>query len=301
MTAPDMLESLPLIPQAPRFIMPNWAFGPPMVMGATSRRWLETCRPIVAEAVSDGICHVAPILAVYRARPKDVRKRIGRGAWRRVHHAKLATNIGRAAILLHTPLGMDDVLRIPDAALREALRMYRRFPKTFRVACGFATNRATMREAVMLCGDLDRMGGAINPAWSLNRLRREHDMAAREAAYRCRADDRVPWASKWAREVNGYSVSLLRCAADLRAEGRAMRHCVASYVDRARYGHALIFRIEGPERATASFTSRGLSEIKAACNRNVKHETRAAAIKAWSIYRGEATTAKPWRNVEHYE
>lgn len=274
----------PLFPTSPRFIMPNWAFGKPMVRGRASRRWIEATRPIVAEAISDGIGHVAPILAVYRDRPAAVRKRIGKAAWKRIHHSAERHNICRAVILLHTPLNMDDVLRIPTGALSEALGMYQRHAQIFRLACGFATSRTTMREAIMLCADLRRMGGNINPAWSLNRLRREHDGAAKEWAHKKDAQDRIPWAEPWSIDLDGYTVTLLRSGADLRHEGRTMRHCVASYADRARAGYATIFRIDGAERATAEFSAGGMIQIQGRCNTGVRNATRGAAIRAWGLY-----------------
>lgn len=279
----DQLPALPL-PEPRRFVEPRWVSAAGFARHWQTYRWVLSCASIIQEAEDDGISRVAPILVAFRARPAEVKKRIGKSAWKRLHHSDTMHNAHRAMLLLRTNLDIHDVLAIPTGALREAAGLYHRCPETFRLACGFAKNRTQLREAAMLCRDLRRMGGTISPAWGLNRLRDEHDMAARAAATRMSADLRKSWAPSFAVNVDDYRISLLRSGADFSAEGRAMRHCVASYAERARGGYVTVFRIEGRERATASFTTRGLSEIKAVCNREVNFATRTAAIKAWAIY-----------------
>lgn len=65
--------------------------------------------------------------------------------------------------------------------------------------------------------------------------------------------------------------------ADLKEEGREMRHCVASYVNSILRGNSCIFKVLAPERATLEIKTIlreiRIGEFKCACNRTPSDET----------------------------
>jgi hypothetical protein len=67
-------------------------------------------------------------------------------------------------------------------------------------------------------------------------------------------------------------------------EGCRQHNCVASYGKSAAAGRVAIYRVLAPERCTLSLVKRRgvwvMGQIKAACNKDVRTETR-AAIQAW--------------------
>ena len=148
----------------------------------------------------------------------------------------------------------------------------------------------SMREAVVLVRDTIRMGGEANPAWSLRRLREEHDRLSRETARR-RADP-TPFAEPWRCEIDGFTFTRLVSAADFAEEGAVMRHCIAGYASAAKAGCEIAFRIEGPERASVSFATSGHVEIRGRLNARVTEPCRRAAMKAWVAFRAEPGTPR---------
>ncbi|QTN31212.1 PcfJ domain-containing protein [Akkermansiaceae bacterium] len=75
------------------------------------------------------------------------------------------------------------------------------------------------------------------------------------------------------------SIIPLRNQAELVAEGREQKNCVASYTARVETGECYIYRVLHPSRATLcirrlSDGNWGISELEASCNRKVDAETR---------------------------
>lgn len=262
---------------------PNWMFMGPLIRAS---RILFRNSAFVQQAERDGIPQVAPILAVFGADPHQLRKRFGKSVWREIHHSKLQHNVLRAAIKLHTRIPFEAITIIPTGALPEIIGMVKtNGDHAVTQAVTFAKNRTQMREAVMLSKDFMHMGGEINPKWSLNRLRKEHDMKARQWA--CRWSDPKPFAPPFSCTVNGFVFTRLISLADFAAEGMAMHHCIASYGSRARAGRETAFRIEGEERASVSFGSLTM-ELRGPCNRSVSKACRDATVQMWRAFKGDA-------------
>ena len=242
------------------------------------RRLFSHRADLVAACDRDGIPQVGPIVAAFGAPPAEVRSRIGKGLWRRVHHSELRHNVYRAVLKVRTRLPFDVIMSIPPAALREAPGMVKSSGETVvGIAARIAGNRSEMREAVMHVRDILYMGGRVNEKWSTRRLREEHDRLARKMAMG--KASAVPFAEPWSDEIDGFRITRLISEADFVAEGYAMHHCIAGYSERAKRGHEIAFRIEGPERASASFSHTGHLELKGPCNRAVSAACRRAVRK----------------------
>jgi hypothetical protein len=77
----------------------------------------------------------------------------------------------------------------------------------------------------------------------------------------------------------------LRTGADLQEEGRAQHNCVGALINGIRAGHAHIYRVLAPERATLSIVEGAsgewvISQLKATCNNPVRAETL-DAVNDW--------------------
>lgn len=281
----------PLLPDAPVWREPQWLHDAGFRKKGDLYRWMMRSAPLIRQAEADGIPQVAPILAAYRLPPAEVRAIIGAGLWRRVHHGDVIDNAWRARIKLTTKLPFATIMDIPRGAFREVAGMVAHRGETaVTVAARIACNRNQMREAVMLVRDTVRMGGEVSPAWSLRRLREEHDRLAREHARR-RADP-TPFAEPWRCEIDGFTFTRLVSAADFTEEGAVMRHCIAGYARDAKAGRETAFRIEGPERASVSFATRGHVEIRGRLNSKVTEPCRRAAMKAWATFKADPSTPR---------
>lgn len=261
--------------------IPNTWRSPPWVTKYFCRHYSYIMRraDLIHRAEIDGIPHVAPILVAFNGRPDEVRRRIGKGMWRRIHHSSLETNALRARAKLMVKLDFGAIMAIPAGALRETVSQCKtRGLIAVSVAAHIASNRAEMREAVMLARDALRMGGTLNKSWSLRRLREEHDKLSRAAARRRSSPE--PFAEPYEAEIDVYHFRRLISPLDFAIEGAEMHHCIASYSDRARDGLETAFSITGNERASVSFSGYGM-EIKGRYNRAVGQPCRRAAEAMW--------------------
>jgi len=273
------VQETPLPPHAVPWHLPRWVHQ----FGGVS---YYVCRQadLIRLAEADGIPQVAPILAVFRGRPDDVRARIGKGLWKRVHHSTLEHNVWRAKAKLMTKLDFATIMAVPTGALRETVGQCKASSESaVAVAAHIAKNRNEMREAVMLARDAIRMGGVLNSAWSLRRLREEHDRLARQFARR--TSNPTPFADPWEASVEGFHFRRLISEADFITEGWEMHHCIGSYAYRAREGRETAFAITGSERASVSFATGGHVEIKGRYNRAVSTQCRRAAEAMWREFK----------------
>lgn len=281
----------PLLPDAPVWREPQWLYDTGWHQSGALWLWMRKHAHLIRQAEADGIRQVAPICVAYRRPPAEVRAIIGGGLWKRVHHSDVIDNAWRAKIKLTTKLPFATIMDIPRGAFREVNGMVSHHGEAaVTIAARMAGNRTQMREAVVLVRDTIRMGGEANPAWSLRRLREEHDRLAREHARR--SADPKPFAVPWRCEIDGFAFTRLVSAADFAEEGAIMRHCIASYARDAKSGRETAFRIEGPERASVSFATSGHVEIRGRLNARVTEPCRRAAMKAWATFKAEPSTPR---------
>jgi len=81
------------------------------------------------------------------------------------------------------------------------------------------------------------------------------------------------------------TIQPLRTGKELLIEGQQQRNCVGGYIPRVQRKECYIYRVLAPKRATLSLTKWPdgewrIGELKAACNKPVKKETR-AAVEHW--------------------
>lgn len=127
---------------------------------------------------------------------------------------------------------------------------------------------------------------AFNPEWGWRRACEErdlwHDRLSSDAALRelkLKPDFQIDYSDLPDHiEVDGYSFTLLRTPLALFQEGRAMRHCVASYVPDVMNGSSNIYSIrQGAARvATLELRKGKPNQIKAHCNKAPSKAVRMA-------------------------
>lgn len=161
---------------------------------------------------------------------------------------------------------------------------------TFSLLAEIDTSRFASLRAAYLLGDAARMyaaqhGGRQLPAQrSLAGLRRLHDeLVARQnrEGEPATLTLRLPPAPVSGTE----SIVPLTTPAEILEEGRAMHHCVFSYVREVARGSTYIYRVLEPERATVSLVKRGdgwsIGQLCGIANARVAPAT-AAAVFDWA-------------------
>lgn len=250
--------------------------------------------PYVKEAEEDGLFHLIPAIVTFGTHPQNIRRLIGRGAWRRVANNSTSRNClimqaverdkaqdRRAALftrLLEVPSGV--LPYVTDAGLDElvAARIAprKRFPEYVHT--------------LHIVRDTHHMVGAgFNPRWSFARMAAEHERATK--AYMRGKFSEQQFAPAWTYQADGYSASLVTCQFDIAAEGHTQHHCIASYARRASKGKYAVLKIEGKERATAGLILGAgvrVDQVYAACNGHVSDACHTFVHRAAREYGAQA-------------
>jgi hypothetical protein len=178
--------------------------------------------------------------------------------------------------LSHLPKLNAGVLRIvTDAALRPSA--------AFSLLEELTESPATAMQTAHLLIDAVRMhaqlheGRRFSPRHSINGVLQLHDELAREFNGRKHIPDlsaELPPPPL----LGTSSIVPLSSPVDLFDEGRAMRHCVASYLRLVLDGSTYVYRVLSPERATLSIVRAGVGwrvgELKGPGNGRISAETR---------------------------
>lgn len=250
-------------------LYPDWA-GPAVALPAwVSQYGLSRFKPLISrvyasapkwvQADADGIANVTPIIVRYNLHPHQIKEQIGGEYWKRIHHAKLKTNLDRMVMMMVAGWSLDEAMLFPEKEQKRGLWLTKAEKGPALLACNLAEKRGELLEFLTMATDLRRMGGVIDPGWGRKRLKREHDAAAIKMMME--RSDPTPWAKPWFCDVGAYSFRLLTSEAELAIEGITQRHCCRSYAKDCRTGKEVVMQIEGPERATCSWRP-GLADIQ---------------------------------------
>lgn len=241
----------------------------------------------IEQARRDQLYQLTPLIAHFRQPPNVIRSQVGKSVWRKLHHATAATNVKRMiALMKHSRQQpkLEDIVEVKPCHLGKLDGGWHYAAALFAAK---HAPRGRWDTVYMHAQDARRMGVEINPRWSLKRLEKEHDAAARE--YALKKSDPTPFAEPWAVSIRGYDFERLISQAAITEEGLKQRHCVASYSAQAANELVFVFRVTGKARATLAFRQglRGAYfELKGPCNRSVSENCRTAALEARDQFRG---------------
>lgn len=249
----------------------------------------------IRQAEADGLLHLVPAIVVFKASPSSIRRQVGGAVWKRIAHNSRTRN----ARLMQTAwlCASDDkyadrfvrLLDFPSGVLNAVHGGYEAAEELIAARITPRKTPMAFQQTVHIVRDTRQMlGRAFNPDWSLARMRREHDEAARK--HRSGTFSDKPFAEAFSYAAGGFTGTLLTSQLEIALEGDTQHHCVASYANLASRGDYAVIRIEGPERATAGYhyTKDGwrLEQVYGACNAIVKAECNAFALAAGAALSG---------------
>ncbi len=242
---------------------------------------LRAMTDVVAEVLQDGLGHLAPVLLMAGQDVSTMRRNVGRAAWRRIHHADTQTNFMRA--LVRHRYGEDaswpEIAALPEVHLRSCRNALDW--KTARTAARLA-EPGRFSQTMMLLRDVVKMGGTADRDWTLPQLKKAHSKLSTKTAIET-ADPTV-WCRPFEFSKDGYAFQRLTSDRDFVTEGKALRHCVATYRNAARSGSTVVLRCTGRERATLRFSSEGDSEMSGFANAPVSERSKQASKAAIAAF-----------------
>ncbi|MFC4731779.1 PcfJ domain-containing protein [Salipiger abyssi] len=266
-----------LYPEWTAPVMPAWVTKAPKGIKNIVASRFSHHRGKVEMCERDGLPQIAPIVAVAERTPTELRKELGKAVWKQIHHASVSTNSRRAYIWIHdlgrTPFA--EIIQYRPCHLQRLVNAKPPFLEHQVYAAKFAPV-GLFSEIASMHRDTQRMGITVNPAWSLSRLKREHDAAALKGALA--KSSPKEWAAPARYELSGLLFTRLVSDRDLSAEGLMQRHCVASYAREAKKGDLQVYSISGEERATLAFWRDGrICDLKGFANSQPSARMKRAA------------------------
>jgi hypothetical protein len=225
----------------------------------------KVVKPLLVQAVKDGMDNLTPLIAHTAKEPKELKKIVGKGVWKKLCHNSLTRNSLLVASDF-TDCGVElrgNLLNVPSTLLKSSVfksffgDWYVASPKIALCIARIAkelrvmTDNREVRKIGHTIFDTIRMaemkGQSYNFKWSWNRWQQEHERlsmlinAAKyerdkilKDAYKVLPRD---FSCKYGEAV------LLETPADVAQEGVKMRHCIASYADRCSEGKYAVYHI----------------------------------------------------------
>lgn len=240
-------------------------------------------KPYVCEAYKDGLLQLIPFIVHFRKPPQEIRKTVGRAAWRRIANNSATRNVNLVNCCA-SPGSFDPrLLDVSTSALRnfQGSIFITRFTDYIHYADRVAQSKSRQHldEAFDLVRDADRMDG-FNPNWGLARLRREHDEAAERRVNAQYSDE--PFCDPFETEIYGIKITRLVSQKEVALEGQRMRHCLASYAFECHHRVYVAFHMaDANGKATLGACVRDgqlrLDQIYGPCNSPAPRGFKAAA------------------------
>lgn len=253
---------------------------------------------LVQETKQDGLKNIIPFVAYFGENPQQLRKRLGKGMWKKVCGNTYSRNILLAQKSLLADLG--NFVDLPSTVLRTTWKsdfvywVARQQSVPLAKAIKAVGKRGSdFRKLYDTVNDCHLMAQANNLpfslSWSARRMKEEHDNLVRleqTLADQRRAEWDKQYAAKLekARTVNladrykttnwvkdGAQARLLTTYDEVRQEGVLMHHCVSSYAMQVADGEYLVLHISSNEYESTCgmFKSNGkwyIQQHYGACN-----------------------------------
>lgn len=270
--------------EAPHQGVPRWVWRHGLGKNKAFKAMASEAAVHWVQAFDDGLEHITPLIILFNEPPAALKKRLGGHNWYKARTSSLKDNVSRMNMKLLGGFTMDEAMDWPSGERRHAKTLIKRYSKAaILIGCRHAGPNHPVMDTIVLARDLENMGGVVDPSWGRKRLQREHDDQIMTRAET--KSDPTPWARSYKTEIHGYTCTLLTSHRDLAIESATQKHCVHTYVERCRAGREIVFRIEGPERATAGFyRPDSYLQVKGRFNREVSKGTRLVAEAAVTKY-----------------
>jgi hypothetical protein len=206
---------------------------------------------LIDQAIKDRTINLIPLMLEFGEDPQQLRKRFGKGLWKQLAHTP-KTRMKHLAPLLRYSTELTSVrtgilplvsyYRITNMDIDKGLLTAAKIAPRIK---DFEPTLDVVRDTICMA---ERAGVEVNHDWSWRRWQEVHDRLSWDVARKGYSETK--FAEDCSFTQNGYTFTLLTSQADIAAEGMQMRHCVASYAQKASNRNYNVFKVEGKERAT---------------------------------------------------
>lgn len=233
---------------------------------------------------NDGLEHLLPIVLLEGASPAELRKKYGKGAWKKICANSKSRN--RLIYQRCSNYRVDDAVHIWNKIPTTVLRVNHFIPSSglFWAIENRQTplkDRWSIRRLSHIYADTqsmaDRLGEPFNPKWGLRRMQEQHNLYTDQISARCYSDDPFGYEQNIV-ENRDFKATLLLSPKEVAEEGMRMRHCVSMYIPRCSKGNYQVYSItkDGQPYSTLGLVKNDdcwqIDQHYKACNERVDNE-----------------------------
>lgn len=219
----------------------------------------------IEQMEKDGQDNIVPFRVYMGLLPSEMKNKFGKKLWKRLcansrtknkYIAKNFASMTTGVLEVNAKALMNQLNSLPSTILkRESLGNRRQYEvqlillKHYKVK-DLTRVRNNVYQQMYIINDTIRMlyrkGEKYNENWSLRKWKERHDDLTKEMLAEKYSTSPFPHLSEMDDQLkeitrNGLTARLLTSPNEIAMEGRQMRHCVASYVDRVEAGDYLIY------------------------------------------------------------
>lgn len=222
----------------------------------------------------DGNAHLIPFLVYTQSNPEDMKKKVGKGNWKKLcknsktRNKYLAKRFSRGI----NKENFEKAIHVPTSVLRRG-HNYRGNIEVAGILCkhfkfkDVAYDSIHVRDSYNTINDTIRMskdlGQDVNYDWSLRKWKEKHAQFTRSINARKYSPEPIDWIAELPEKLQTYQrgelkAVVLKSPLEIRTEGDKMHHCVGSYTNSVVNGDYLVYHIHGG----GSGTTLGITRYK---------------------------------------
>ncbi len=227
--------------------------------------YAQKCRDtkhLWAQALHDGLKNIVPLIVMSGKSPSELKAHY-KGAWKHLAKNSLHRNSVIAANV--SPLWWGDTAHVRTTLLAGGRWFYAEDTPLILSTLANLRDRTLKcvisdQNFITLVVDTVRMAGQLgetyNPKWSRRKILEKHDEFAKEVTRRKYPDTPFTWMDGKlpAIETENFIAQPLTSPAAIAAEGAAMGHCVASYIDSVYAATYIVYSVKSRSTGARSST-----------------------------------------------
>lgn len=231
------------------------------------KKWLEA-RSKILQAEADGLDNIVPWIWLFNENPSDLKKRLGKGLWKKLCARSLTFNLELSSVVFDSydyDKNYASIINLyadkPHWLIRFECRssfclepLLAVEERANYILSNGNDTESNIRNWIRDCNDTKRMchqlNRPFNSRWSKQRIKKEHDRAAKDLALLEEQHDNMEFPDldileeKLKTRYPDYDLKVLRSKACYKKESREQNHCLTSYAAKAALGKYLACSLE---------------------------------------------------------
>ncbi len=256
----------------PEKIKLKLCFGPGGALSTRRIKAVHKALPLLVQAVEDKQDNILPYILHFNKPPEELKKLFGKGLWKQVCGISFSRNKAIVSYIDGQPVSaasdrdkfyvaiIKRAIEIPTTLLNHFVSKYHSGDELLyaKLHCKgqWGVSKVLQdiftiyRDTADMRKRYDGKDSAGMLAWSVKRLKTEHEAYIKRSFLEKYSDRPFDWAEKLnigQFSYKGFEVTPLLSEMEIGVEGQSMQHCVGMYAKRSADGHYLVFSVKKDE------------------------------------------------------